>query len=217
MYLSGQGALGSSGSDDMAMLSCGAGAEVGSFRALFTILPGGFFSAGVVGAAAGAAVVLKSKAVPGVLGVLLAEPNEAKAPEPRPKAEEPPVVGDARAPGVKGEMALKGLRPPCEEVSPPKRFAVAENVRVGGWSDGASDGAVDNESLLVLQGAVSRVLWRCGERRRGAEGEAAGSGRTYLERRVQRFSLLSIGGGVRVKASVWSWVGRMGGHAAQQS
>jgi hypothetical protein len=66
-------------------------------------------------------------------------------------------VGDASAPGVNGEMALKGLRPPCDDVSPPKRFAVAENVRVGGWSFWWSDWEVDNESLLVLQGAVSRV------------------------------------------------------------
>ena len=98
------------------------------------ILLGGFLSAGVVGTAAGVAAVLKSNAVPGVLGVLLADPKDAKAPDPRPKADEPPVVGDASAPGVNGEMALNGLRPPCDDVSPPKRFAVAENVRVGGWS-----------------------------------------------------------------------------------
>lgn len=43
--------------------------------------------------------------MPGVFGVF-AEPNEAKAPEPRPKALEapPPVVGEARAlPGLEGK------------------------------------------------------------------------------------------------------------------
>lgn len=172
MYFSGHGALGSSGSEDIGVLSCGTGMEAGSLRALFMILVGGFFSAGVVGTVAGVAAVLKSNAVPGVLGVLLADPNEAKAPEPSPKAEEPPVVGDASAPGVNGEMALNGLRPPCDDVSPPKRFAVAENVREGGWSDWWSDCEVDNESLLVLQGAVSRVT----EDVRGRKGERTWSG-----------------------------------------
>lgn len=137
-------------------------AETASFRALFTTLFVGLFSAGVVGAAAGVAAALKSNAVPGVFGVLLADPKDAKAPDPSPKAEEPPVVGDASAPGVNGEIPLNGLRPPCDDVLP-KPFAVAENVRVGGCSDWWSDCVVDRESLLVL------------------------------ERRVQRFSLLSIG------------------------
>lgn len=130
---------------------------MGSFRAACTILAGGFLSAGVVGAAAGRAAVLKSKAVPGVLGVLFAEPNEANAPDPSPNAEEPPVVGEARAPGVNGVMALKGLRPPCDDVVP-KPFAVAENVRAGGASATLSDCEVDRESLLVLHGAVSRLI-----------------------------------------------------------
>jgi len=145
--------------------------EAVSFRVLFTTLLGGFFSAGVVGAAAGVVAVLKSNAVPGVLGVLLAVPKDAKAPDPRPKADDPPVVGDASAPGVNGEMPLKGLRPPCEDV-PPKPFAVAENVRAGGWSDWWSDCEVDRESLLVLQGAVSWVM----EAVRGHEG-----GRTWSD------------------------------------
>lgn len=123
--------------------------EAASFRTLFTILFGAFFSADVVGAAAGVAAVLKSNAVPGVFGVLLADPKDANAPEPSPKAEEPPVVGDASAPGVNGEMPLNGLRPPCDDVLP-KPFAVAENVRAGGFSDGWSDCVVDRESLLVL-------------------------------------------------------------------
>lgn len=178
-YFSGHGELGSSGSEGM-ILSCGADVDAGSLRALFMIL---LLPAGVVGAAAGVAAVLKSNAVPGVFGVLLADPKDAKAPDPSPNAEEPPVVGDASAPGVNGEMALKGLRPPCDDVAP-KPFAVAENVRVGGWSFWWSDCEVDRESLLVLQGAVRGAT----EDVRGHESEG-----TYLERRVQRLSLLSIG------------------------
>ena len=49
----------------------------------------------------------KSKAVPGVFGVLFADPKEANAPEPSPKAEEPPVVGEARPEDVNGETPLQ--------------------------------------------------------------------------------------------------------------
>lgn len=93
----------------------GIGAVVmGSLRILLTTLLTGlsFLSEGVDGAVDDMAAALKSKAVPGVLGVFAAEPKEANAPEPRPKAEEPPVVGDARPPGVNGGMALNGFRPP---------------------------------------------------------------------------------------------------------
>lgn len=131
-------------------------------------------SAEVAGVPAGmlATAALKSKAVPGVLGVLVAEPNEAKAPEPRPKAEEPPIVGEARALVVSGGMALKGLRPPCEDESPPKRLVVAEKVRAGG-SWGWSTWAVERESLLVLGESgqsVSRAAG--GEQRAGLLGSA---------------------------------------------
>tara|TARA_R110002003_G_scaffold337_1_gene18835 strand:- start:3910 stop:4275 length:366 start_codon:yes stop_codon:yes gene_type:complete len=121
--------LGSS-SPDAVIGSSGIDADIDSFRALLTILLGGlsFFSAGVVGIAGldEVAAVLKSKAVPGVLGVLVADPKDAKAPEPRPNAEEPPVVGEATL-GVKGDTPLNGFLPPCDE-SPPNRFA-AEKVR----------------------------------------------------------------------------------------
>lgn len=63
----------------------------------------------------------KSRDVPGVLGVFAEEPKEAKAPEPRPKAEEAPDVGEETLVD-NGEMALKGLDLPCEEMSPPKRL-----------------------------------------------------------------------------------------------
>ena len=77
--------------------------------------------------AAGVVVGPKSSAVPGVLGVLTAEPKEANAPVPRPKAEEAPAVGEATPVVVNGEMALKGLDLPCDD-SPPKRL-VLEKVR----------------------------------------------------------------------------------------
>jgi len=94
-------------------------------RALLTDFATGLsrFSLGVVGVIADVAGLPKSKAVPGVLGVLVADPKDAKAPEPSPKAVEAPAVGEAKLPLVRGGMALKGFDlPPCEEVSPPKRF-----------------------------------------------------------------------------------------------
>ena len=51
----------------------------------------------------------KSNAVPGVFGVLVAEPKDANAPEPRPNAEEPPAVGDDTACVLRGATVLKGL------------------------------------------------------------------------------------------------------------
>lgn len=51
----------------------------------------------------------KSNAVPGVFGVLVAEPKDPKAPEPKAKAEAPPVVGEATELALSGVFALKGL------------------------------------------------------------------------------------------------------------
>lgn len=66
-------------------------------------------------------------AVPGVLGVLEEDPKDANAPEPKPKAEEAPVVGEATLVVVTGVMPLSGGLPP-DVPSPPNRL-VAENVR----------------------------------------------------------------------------------------
>ena len=46
--------------------------------------------------------------MPGVLGTLFEVPKDAKAPEPRPNAEEAPAVGDATA-VLEDVMELKGL------------------------------------------------------------------------------------------------------------
>jgi hypothetical protein len=74
------------------------------------------------------AALPKSKAVPGVFGVFDADPNDANAPDPRPNAVDAPTVGDATLAGTTGDIVLKGLDRPCEEVSPPKRFD-AEKLR----------------------------------------------------------------------------------------
>lgn len=66
----------------------------------------------------------KSRDVPGVLGVFAEDPNDAKAPDPRPKAEEAPLVGEAAFVVVKGVMPLNGLDLLLKDPSPPpKRFA----------------------------------------------------------------------------------------------
>lgn len=79
----------------------------------FSSLSLGFFSFLSPGVPDDSRVFPKSNAVPGVFGVLLADPKEAKAPEPRPKADEPVEFGDWIPDVLRGAMALKGLfRPP---------------------------------------------------------------------------------------------------------
>lgn len=78
-----------------------------------------------------------------VLGVL-AEPNDANAPEPRPNWLAPPaLVGEAKAPGVVG---AKGLARPCEEVPPFLRDRL-EKSRGAVLSVGPG---VPSERLLLL-------------------------------------------------------------------
>ena len=89
------------------------------------------FETGVTGLGP-TAFLPQSKAVPGVFGVFEADPNDAKAPVPRPKAEEAPVEGEAMPEVLRGEIMLKGLeRPPCEPSPPPKRDLDAEMTRDG--------------------------------------------------------------------------------------
>lgn len=59
----------------------------------------------------------KSRDVPGVFGVFAEDPKDAKAPEPRPKADEAPELGEETLVD-NGEIALKGLDRPWEGVSP---------------------------------------------------------------------------------------------------
>jgi len=90
-----------------------------------------------------------SKGFPGDFGVF-AEPNEAKAPDPRPKALDAPPVGEDNPLGVVTE--LKGFDFPCDELSPPNRF---ENValRPAGLSPWPPELDVERESLLELEGS----------------------------------------------------------------
>ena len=69
----------------------------------------------------------KSIDVLGVLGVFTEEPKDAKAPEPRPKAEEAPELGEDMFVDS-GEIALNGFDLPWEGLSPPKRL-VDEKAR----------------------------------------------------------------------------------------
>lgn len=173
--LSGHGVAGSNGAEGSGASSGMVAVDVDSLCALFTVLLTDFslLSVGVAGDVAAIAADLKSKALPGVLGVLAEEPKDAKAPEPRPNAVEPPVVGDARPPGVKGGIALKGFRPPCDE-SPANRF-VDEKERWWGsdLSEALSECDMDKESLLVLERRVQRfsVLSIC-SKGRGMNGPA---------------------------------------------
>lgn len=108
------------------------------------------------------AVLEKSKGAPGVFGVFEEEPKEAKAPEPKPKAVEAPEFGEDIALVVKGEKALKGLRPPCEE-SPPPPKRLAEGTVLDCESGLASLSLfVERESLLALFGwlAVGNIVVR---------------------------------------------------------
>ncbi len=66
----------------------------------------------------------KSSEVPGVLGVFAEDPKDAKAPDPRPKADEAPLVGEAAFVVVKGAIPLNGLDLLLKDPSvPPNRFA----------------------------------------------------------------------------------------------
>lgn len=94
----------------------------------------------------------KSRDVTGVLGVFAEEPKDAKAPEPRPNAEEAPGLGEETL-VESGAIPLKAFDLPCEELSAPNRL-VDVNVRGESfllllWVSGL---LVEMEGLLVLGG-----------------------------------------------------------------
>lgn len=120
----------------------------------------GSFSRSLLPAAEGLGV---SAAEIGVLGVFADKPKDAKAPEPRPKAEDAPVVGGATLVVVKGAMPLSEVLP-AGVLSPPNRL-VAEKVRDPGGLVSFSLVAVEvvRELLLELkfplvsEGAIGEV------------------------------------------------------------
>lgn len=71
----------------------------------------------------GCVELVKSSDDPGVRGVLPADPKEANAPDPRPKADEAPLVGEATLVVVNGDMPLNGLVLLLKDPSPPNLFA----------------------------------------------------------------------------------------------
>lgn len=92
----------------------------------------------------------KPEPLPGVLGVFAEDPKEAKAPDPRPKAEEA-----AEGEPVEGvERLLKGLDLPCEEVSPNLRLVYDRGEST---LPSFSGPLIESESLLLLQGICQKM------------------------------------------------------------
>lgn len=93
--------------------------------------------------------VADSIVVPGVLGVLADEPKDAKAPEPRPKAEEAPFVGEMTPVVVTGAMPLRDGLPPAV-CSPPNRLVAEYGRELSGLLFSLLVLEVDREILLEL-------------------------------------------------------------------
>lgn len=95
----------------------------------------------------------RSSAVPRVLGVFVVDPKDAKAPDPKPKAEDAPDVGEATAVVLSEVMPLAALALPPKAPSPPN-FLDAEYVRVASGLllsfELLLELAVDKDSLLEL-------------------------------------------------------------------
>ena len=90
--------------------------------------------------------------------VAFEDPKEAKAPDPRPKAEDAPTVGEAMPDVAVGVKALNGLALPWEDKSPPNLLedgngrgesALKMSLLAFEWD-------VESVSLLVLVSPVSR-------------------------------------------------------------
>ena len=106
------------------------------------------------------AELVASMAVPGVFGVLADEPKDAKAPDPKPKAEDAPAVGEATLEVVKGVMPLREDLLP--EVPSPPCLLVAEKVREpSGLPFSLFVEVVVREVLLELRGNDQQRLAKC--------------------------------------------------------
>ena len=113
-------------------------------------------------------------AAPGVLGVLT-DPNEANAPDPKPKAEDALAEGEFVA---RGETVLKGFDFPWEEESPIRRLLAklrGESVLL----PSLLSPPIDRESLLAL--VVVSFAQRISK-------EFSFSRSTYLDLRVHKFA-----------------------------
>lgn len=144
------------------------GTGAGRFPSLST----SFFSA-LVGMLGMVAVLPQSKAVPGVFGVLAADPNDAKAPDPRPNADEAPEVGEATELAVNGAFELKGLPFPPDVL--PKRRGPGGAPSLPSCR---SDLSMERDSCPALFMNVSQTI---------ESGYAYGG--THFGRRLRRFSL----------------------------
>jgi hypothetical protein len=101
--------------------------------------------------------VFKSDEPPGVFGA----PKDAKAPEPRPNADEAFVEGED-TPAESGERALKGLDRPPWELSGPKRFDVREMLAPLSL---LSVPVIDRDNLEELDRRVHRFAFSIGGRK----------------------------------------------------
>lgn len=125
-------------------------------------------------------VLPRSSDAPGVLGVLAEDPKDANAPEPSPKAEDAPFVGEATFVVVKGEIPLNGLGLPLAELSAPNRL-VDEYVR------GVSILLVSLPLLVELDVESESLLELSIELL--ATKPDSNFHATYFERRCQRLSI----------------------------
>ena len=127
-----------------------------------------------------------SSDVRGVFGVLPEEPKEAKAPDPRPNAEEAPLVGDATLVVVRGAIPFKGLDLLLKEPSPPKRLA--------GWYGREFSGLILSLVLLLdfsVESDSLLELWKTKVNKRVSRHVDV----SYLERRCHRLSMSRSCGG----------------------
>jgi hypothetical protein len=154
-----------------------------SVKATPLVLPASVAEAWSTGFSRFSPGVFRSEGAPGVLGV----PNDAKAPEPRPNAEEAFVDGEDTPP-ERGERALKGLDRPPWELSGPKRL-----VARGSSTRAPSVPVIDRDNLEVLDRRVQRFALSMEIASDGPESERSSAGDTGSGGRV----VLRRGGGGR--------------------
>lgn len=113
---------------------------------------------------------------PGVFGA----PNEANAPDPRPKAEEALVDGDETPPD-NGEIALNGFERPCELSGPNRLDERGSSTRALSFGSAPE---VDRDNLDELIKEKKKATDISSNGHLGEEGHT-----TNFVRRVHRFAL----------------------------